>query len=406
MLGQLKSKTECQNCHHTSIKFDPYMYLQLPIPEPESISLEVMVCNNLDFDDDVKSNSSSHFSFEVVPSTTDYDAAYVELHEGHVQSLKNGRPRLVTVKVPRNSSIGELKLAVAKKAGWDQQYCENPDLSYCADVFNCEIYKIFENSSTITNFAQNDKICVYQASVSEYVLVSGTQTINTHKLPNPPIPASLHLQASGNQLGFPVIISLPEKFVPDRAAQTIQLALGPILYRVAVVAISRFSILPLFRKVGSGLKKSDLENWTLYKSDLSFYAISGDWEPIPDLFTLQESGSLIYTSEMHSELLKKQREMFAPDGPVSSPKSEMSDLANNFRNSLDTPLNHSDIPASAEYQLEAREQTLPTEFKFRENSKIILSLESSTAKLLFGEEPALVRSSYNRGPSIFDVLFN
>jgi hypothetical protein len=201
-------------------------------------------------------------------------------------------------------------------------------------------------------------------------------------------------------MGFPAIVSLPEKYSIDpSSSQNLESILGPLLYRVAVVAISRFSIIPLFRKVKSGLKRSDLDDWITHRADLSFYALSEDWEPIPDLFVLQESGNIIYDPDAYACGSSKQSELLAVDGTVSSPKSEVSDLVHNFHNYFDTPPKVADIPPMSN----AHQETAA--FNFGRNSKLTLSLGPSTAFLLFGEDPALQTPSYISAPSIFAVFF-
>lgn len=39
--GQLKSQVRCQECGHTSVRFDPFNYLSLPLPMDSCIHLEL-----------------------------------------------------------------------------------------------------------------------------------------------------------------------------------------------------------------------------------------------------------------------------------------------------------------------------------------------------------------------------
>ncbi|KAJ3253421.1 Ubiquitin carboxyl-terminal hydrolase 15 [Boothiomyces macroporosus] len=291
--AQLKSRTECINCGHVSIKFDPFMYLQLPIPEPTHANCEVTVM--------YKSSSE--------PSTC--------------------KPQTMKFRVPKRFSVGELKLHVAKQLKWSANAQTSPMYSICADVFNSAVFKIFKDSEAISEFGSNDKIFIYELDEVEGKFYN--QKVWKFRTQGRRLGLPVEHKLEGKAFGVPSMIHLPSlAFEPIPESKSNE-ELGKMIYGLIVKSARRFTNSPLFRKVGSEITLESLsaDKSLIDSKDLSKDQESDEWEPIPDLFVVTKGVKSGYSSFGEAKAVYPIRKSVTADG-ARSPKSEVSELAQNL----------------------------------------------------------------------------
>ncbi|KAL5033521.1 hypothetical protein BDV3_000498 [Batrachochytrium dendrobatidis] len=229
--AQLKNRTICQICSNVSVKFDPYMYLQVPIPEPKVVLLEIIALSY------------------IFPGP-------------HTQSQ---RPKTITVTVPKNSTVKDLKLHTAKQLGWSQLAQTDPAFSMVADIFQCKFYKVFLDDASVQDFGSNDAIWLFELStpVSDFCYTSELETkgpiiqaktlLHTASSQSTDLGTKSCSYPSNKNFGNPFAIALPSKIVFDKPidAKLVQKEIGRILYRHATASLGRYSKHPLFRRVTS-----------------------------------------------------------------------------------------------------------------------------------------------------------
>ncbi|KAJ2744013.1 hypothetical protein GGI20_003313 [Coemansia sp. BCRC 34301] len=117
--GQYRSTLVCPVCSHTSVTFDPFMYLTLPLPVQRQKWLELLF----------------------IPACSDVYAT---------------RMRLLVLK---DNSVKHLKQMVAHLTG-----CTGENLLVC-DVASVRIYSIFNDSDSLADISSTDVVHVYELGV-------------------------------------------------------------------------------------------------------------------------------------------------------------------------------------------------------------------------------------------------
>jgi hypothetical protein len=252
--AQLKNRTECQVCFHESIKFDPYMYLQLPIPEIQEVLQPIIAL-------------------------------------GRVDGIVYSKPIRFSMKLKRNASILDLKLATAKFFSWSEEAQRDPTYTVVVEFWKMNIHKTFRDYETIGGFLAGDIICVvelenvstifrslgdFEAELPKDLQMVTVEFRVTTERSRPFAPPLVVL--------FPPVISLHTPTLQTRFAYNS----GILMYRVLIRELTRYSLYPLYRRVGSGISSlvppfvdSSIDpntNWTDEGSN--------EWEPIPNLFKL------------------------------------------------------------------------------------------------------------------------
>jgi hypothetical protein len=412
--AQLKSKTECINCGHISIKFDPYMYLQLPVPEPTTVTVKLHVfCNE----------SQIHLQ----------NSQYL-----NENPFAHARPRLIALEVPRNCSIATIKLLVAKRMRWKNQ--SNPDMMVMLEIFNSKVHRIMKNSDSVNDFSSRDHMAVYE--VEKYGDLFNTSGFQFDA-------ESFHLPAfhsfdsssfhSTTDFGIPSIVSVPSIYsVKDSKKRTLQL-FGELCYELLIISITKYSKIPLFRKIGSNVSASvviesvkNSTNLPFNEDDLSFNKIQG-FEPIPDLFQVSLSDNSIYRTKYTEiyPLAVVSEKMKIENANISSPKSDLSELSHKLQGKS---LNEYDLESKLNYmnpsdqfsnsELSIHDSTSEThhfatindsfdgsktpidsfQIEFNKDSHLNIVWRKEVAEFIFGSESIPV-STYSSTPnSVFEVL--
>ncbi|KAH6565831.1 hypothetical protein BASA50_000052 [Batrachochytrium salamandrivorans] len=266
--AQLKNRTICQICSNVSIKFDPYMYLQVPIPEPQTIFVEITVLSH-------------------------------SLPNASLQSLV---PKVVILMIPKASTIRDLKLHAAKLLGWSEQAQSDPAYSMVVDVFQSKVYKVFADSHPASEFSHSDKICITELAdpTIDFGLIDHYDTSAPPSLsvqvktslalfPTDSSQDNSYRHSSSKCFGNPFAIAVPAHIpleVPTDS-RLVSRQIGIIIYRQAVRSLSRYSTIPLFRRVGSN---ADLQNATSLSTSVS-------QNIVPD--SVSDSPPLLLASSTH-----------------------------------------------------------------------------------------------------------
>jgi hypothetical protein len=380
--SQLKSRTECQQCGHTSIKFDPYMYLQLPIPEPK---------------------------------TTDVVVYTLPLDRG--EPAMQLKPTRIKVTVPRHCPINEMKLAVAKKLNWSQEAQQDPNRTICVELFSNKIHRYLGNLETIGDIAPEDIICVVEAGPPLQFEPSKTTYPELHlpvmfQLAGPTVHSSI-------AFGFPLFLTVSETVVQDRLLTEEEMLrwVGSRCYRQIVSNLRRFTAIPLFRRVGSDVtitetlrRKEEKIAPFLNTKDISWNVNDEEWEPIPDLFTLsiQEGGrysfkrseTQIYPIDVPTRETTPETSLVdGEENQLPSPKSDLSDLANR--------LNERSLEDNQKAQSESSSKRLVKEFMFQKEYQFVMEWKREAANFLFGKH-SVPESSYSSMAtnSVFHVCWS
>ncbi|KAJ3268581.1 Ubiquitin carboxyl-terminal hydrolase 15 [Terramyces sp. JEL0728] len=346
--AQLKSRTECNNCGHVSIKFDPFMYLQLPIPEPTHSICEITVLG--------KSSSDS-------------------------DQLK---PQTMKFRVPKRFSVGELKMHVAKQLKWSANAQTLPYYSVCADIFNSAAFKIFKDTDSISEFGSNDKIFIYELDEVEGKFCN----LKVWKIRSQGKRMGLPVEhkAEGKPFGIPSIVHLPSlAFDPIPESQSNE-ELGKMMYHLIVKSAERFSNSPLYRKVGSDIDFSSIsaDKPLLESPNLSHEKKSDEWEPLPGMFVIKKGVKSGYSAfGDQKQIYPLKTPIVSETGGVTSPKSEVSELAQNLDQN---ELHEKDIP-------------MAKNFFFKDTDYFFAEWKSDAAEYVFGSpssslfEPVIVQSA-------------
>jgi hypothetical protein len=360
--SQLKSRTECQQCGHTSIKFDPYMYLQLPIPESK---------------------------------TTDVIVYTLPLDRG--EPAMQLKPTRIKVTVPRHCPINEMKLAVAKKLNWSIEAQQDPDRSICVELFSNKIHRYLGKLETIGDMAPEDIICVVEAGQPSKFFTESS------KIAYPELHLPVMFQLAGPTVhssfafGFPLFVTVPETVVQDRLMTEEEMLrwVGSCCYRQIVSNLRRFTAIPLFRRVGSDItitetlrRKQEKIAPFINTKDISWNVDDADWEPIPDLFTLsiqegsrysfKRSETQIYPIQIDTrESTPENSALDVDDNQLPSPKSDLSDLANR--------LNERSLEDSQKAQSESSSKRFVKEFTFQREYQFVMGWNREAANFLFGK---------------------
>ena len=350
--GQLKSRTVCQVCEKVSIKFDPYMYLQLPIPEPKTANFTIM--------------------------------ALAKQATGH--GFVNHK-----LTVPRHASIDQVKEIVAKQLGWS-----NPIV--CVELFSHKVYKTL-SFETVSGIAPTDVIAFYESEELD-------KTIDT--LENS-APHYINVRFSTDRgsyslgdFGNPFFITVPEEVEMESNEKINQL--GVKCYGLLVAAITRFSKLPLYRRVGSGILMKPIaehfhpNNQNMDRPDLPYneqdlgYQMKDGFEPIPDLFEV-----LLTESQGYS---RDERKIYPPNLDSDSSQELAAPTAEgNVPNLVD-----SDQPPpyhNTGGQVTNTALTKPT-YRFTKDSGILLLWDKVIADFVFG--PVESRTYKSANYTGFEVL--
>lgn len=343
--AQLKNRTECQVCHNESIKFDPYMYLQLPIPEAEFICRELIAVGAAPW---------------LLPTRT-------------------------AVKIPRRSTVADLKIAVALQLGWSENAKRDSSFSHCVELFNMKIHLIINDDFSVAHIPASDIICIYEldelhpdilslgnivkSAPSELTkvavcLTDFDETQSMYHTSRPFAPPLL--------LTFPSLIVLHEP-IPEDSKDS---AMGQIAYRLIVSKLERYSKMPMYRKLGSKFEYSLDGNEK--DADELVWAADQDAEPIPGMFKvkikigyqLSEIYPKVKLSTASQKVVHDTSELPFPQPAPKSPVSEFSDLANNMDEKLICG-----ITSIAE---------LSREFQFPNNAELVTEFDSTFKEGFFG----------------------
>ncbi|KAJ3328167.1 CSN-associated deubiquitinating enzyme Ubp12 [Blyttiomyces sp. JEL0837] len=287
--GEYKSRVECVDCGKWSIKFDPYMFLSVPVPERREVSKE----------------------FFMVP----FIAPGAE---------GTGRVRKVTFTVPRDSTILSLKQKVVDKMGWGPMRTNASgktlrDSKRCmvVEVFQKKIYKVFDDWDRVAEIGGTDTVFIYELGEPDWDAF-GTPLENREFSQVAHVPVYFSLAKSGSSsssyskssyyynnealqdlFGFPIMIPVPadvgvvatvecEGFpwgteseleearsapgfhqLPTQLRKILHelymVKLGRVLYREAVRAVRRFSVVGLYAAVEGDGKEVDFGGEDLVK---------------------------------------------------------------------------------------------------------------------------------------------
>lgn len=338
--GQLKSRLECQVCWRVSVKFDAYMYLQLPIPEPLTKRITVCVYQS--------SNSIRAAVFSVAkqyPDISRYDSqsasedvrsSFLDFLEKTRDVLAENRIRKISVEVPCKGTIMDLKIAVARYMGWSLQ---SADQASCSEVFQCRLYKKFDDTEPLSSISLNDVVYLFPfldmnalkidpvlgptiPSTLEDVddLTSAFEILSVFSL------VTFSLENGRKEILAPMNISLPSymSFPEGNLA-----LLGKLLYRLLVERLAPFSNIPLFRRVGTSFSFEEIASSNEASPcalNISFYPVSEDWEPVPNLFRINVLDyDCIYPLADEEKVQKDTK--YYNNHIIGSPKSDSSELA-------------------------------------------------------------------------------
>jgi hypothetical protein len=361
--GQLKSKTECLECGHKSVKFDPYMYLQLPIPEPKTQKITINVVGD-----------------------------------------RPEKPRLMVIDVGRNADIAELKAQVSKKLGWGNAE------SVVVEIFNSKIHKGFEDDGSVNEIHPRDIIVI--AKVEKH-----SRAFN-HETESVPLSCLLTLDDySSSTFGVPLMIPVPDSYTIGPEDETVQ-EFGKVVYLSIVDELRRYALIPLYRKIGTDvtfkmLKEAcDREDMELpFPPEHVSKEPGEEWEPIPDLFQVilrnakysyQKNEVKIYPYE--EAAVDTSVDMDA-DESGKSPVSDLSELTHKF-NGLDEiskdfigPV----MPVGLIGPVKSGEEKVGHNYvvKVTPKNEFLTVWKRNTAEFLFGKSS--ITKSYSDA-SAFDVL--
>ena len=411
------------------------MYLQLPIPEPPTTLFTLKVFQTTSFvNEQIHTSVDPHYipkKGEILDLST-----HMEYLEATKESLDGARIREITVRVPRNGCISDLKQNVIKLMKWQDSFHD----FICADVWQSKIYKILEDNEPLTAISNNDIIyllpyanCIEELKRSTILspFISSTKIeadeLTGQASSDDVIVSTIHFVNSSSHEGLmlcPMALSLPSLIIFNPPIQREDSALantmGDLLYRLIVEKLMPFSSSPLYRRRGSGITLRILETLTSTSEmalHISFSPVNDEWECIPDLFEVSvetESGqTVIYPYESGDSPQQPRSPVAAQvDSPdenfaLSSPKSDLSDLAHRMeRNgSIEAEadeLLEATLPPPSKEPLTTHADDLLHSYQISHDLKIRVKFTDEAAKLLFHFD----RPSYGSSrllPSNFEV---
>jgi len=164
--GQLKSTVVCPDCNIMSRTFDPYMFLSVPVPGQTSQVLTVDVFR-----------------------------------------LKKGLPVRYAIKVPKMSTIDDLRSATARVAGIRE------DSLKLVEVYACTVFRQLPLKKHISNIGKGDLTMAYE----QYQWKEKENFIQAQILNKRP-------KAEGKKafFGMPIFIIFPERFNSDEIHELVE----------------------------------------------------------------------------------------------------------------------------------------------------------------------------------------
>ena len=441
------------------------MYLQLPIPEPKTINVTVYLLPFLGLvKEHLWNKEKEKPRDEAAPSNGNLfveASRYEDRSKTVLDALEYLKPQKVVVTVPRNATILDVKKNLLNQLLIsDVEESEWP-IVHCFEVWAHKLFKGFDDTDLASSIGTNDVVYFavsdnleslkQDSRISPFInekemdqVLDADPMISYHNRPEPssyhsyygiksrkpttksPIQAvyARFITDTREAFGTPLALSLPKVFFFNSPMTQKQAGflIGDIIYTMAVENLARFTQRPLFRRVGSGITLEMIRDhveqngWGFYSNDLSYFAVSSEWEPLPNLFSLQigETGPSLYprTTSSHSEQEDGPPnrtessglvidELTSANGPVSSPRSELSELASNVERQsigVDEPsfrLPSSRLPAVSNL---ITHYTLPGE-----TLELLMIWVKDNAKEIFGE--SVLDGIYNRhSRSVFDVI--
>jgi hypothetical protein len=389
------------------------MYLQLPIPEPLTQNMIVRVFES---SESIRKEVLSVIESINIPGnviTEDEITQYMDFLELTKKCLDQFRIKEISVSVPRNGSIKDLKTEIAKQLNWDS--IENIN---CVDIFNSKIYKKFEDSESINSISPNDTIYIsiftsvkkmrYDPALSKYLprdsmsfslIEPSVSTVNFIELSNRISTSTEH------SVLVPMFLSLPSTFYfdpPLTSQEEFGKVIGELLYRVIAEKLAPFSKIPLFRIKESNILLTDLieaDSNSPCATKISFFPLSDDWECIPNLFEISVDISdggpvVIYPFSASSSGYPSTTSKFdinSDHNLLASHKSDLSDLTHRMeRNgSIESEPDESldsTIPSLPQVS-EEEENVAKEDFSYFSHSgdyNIRVSFAEETTKILFG----------------------
>ena len=208
--GAFKSRVECIECETSSITFDPYMFISVPIPEKRVITVQV--------------NAISYICGKQT-----------------IGESEGRQPILLNIVIKRNALIKDLKVAIARKMGWEK----NLNCILVREIKANQIEKIYDDYDHVTEISKYDDVYVYEVNSGDsYIHVPvyfSTKKSEEKK--------SLYYQAAGHDLfGFPLYISIPKEYTfsyressnPDRVEMEKKAKFGEEMLGYIFPSLMRF----------------------------------------------------------------------------------------------------------------------------------------------------------------------
>lgn len=135
--GQLKSTLDCPQCKHVSITFDPFMYLSLPLPSESSTSVDIILVR---------------------------DTSCWQI------------PEKLTVRVPKNSRVTDIKDALETLSGVPRQQLA------LADVYNHRLYAFLAEGKGAVDFLLTFRNAIHSSHRCDSCLrITSTRDSNTRR---------------------------------------------------------------------------------------------------------------------------------------------------------------------------------------------------------------------------------